>query len=89
MRHVVGVDDAPFKRNHRDDVLVVGAVFSGARLATHQAGLTVVPRKPCSRGIHGQLNGEGFNLVRRARRPDLQVRHDCRSALHGRRLTDP
>lgn len=32
MRHVVGVDDAPFKRNHRGDVLVIGAVFSGARL---------------------------------------------------------
>lgn len=30
--HVVGFDDAPFSRNHRGDVLVVGAVFAGQRL---------------------------------------------------------
>lgn len=30
--HVVGFDDAPFPRRHRGDVLVVGAVFAGARL---------------------------------------------------------
>jgi endonuclease V-like protein UPF0215 family len=30
--HVVGFDDAPFERDHRGDVLVVGAIFSGARL---------------------------------------------------------
>lgn len=30
--HVVGVDDAPFARTHRGDVLVVGAVFAGVRL---------------------------------------------------------
>ncbi|MEW5928045.1 MAG: DUF99 family protein [Gemmatimonadota bacterium] len=30
--HVVGFDDAPFDRSHRGDVLVVGAVHSGARL---------------------------------------------------------
>jgi hypothetical protein len=30
--HVVGFDDAPFPRQHRGDVLVVGAVFAGARL---------------------------------------------------------
>lgn len=30
--HVVGFDDAPFERNHRGDVLVVGAVFAGTRL---------------------------------------------------------
>jgi endonuclease V-like protein UPF0215 family len=32
MWHVVGFDDAPFDRNHRGDVLVVGAVFAGERL---------------------------------------------------------
>ncbi len=30
--HVVGFDDAPFPREHRGDVLVVGAVFAGPRL---------------------------------------------------------
>jgi len=30
--HVVGFDDAPFEREHRGDVLVVGAVFAGDRL---------------------------------------------------------
>lgn len=32
MHHLVGFDDAPFERSYRGDVLVVGAVFSGARL---------------------------------------------------------
>ena len=30
--HVIGFDDAPFDRGHRGDVLVVGAVYAGARL---------------------------------------------------------
>jgi hypothetical protein len=30
--YVVGVDDAPFDRNHRGDVAVIGAVFNGSRL---------------------------------------------------------
>ncbi len=30
--HVVGFDDAPFARDHRGDVPVVGAVFAGLRL---------------------------------------------------------
>jgi endonuclease V-like protein UPF0215 family len=30
--HVVGFDDAPFAREHRGDVPVVGAVFAGLRL---------------------------------------------------------
>ena len=32
LSHVIGFDDAPFGRAHRGDVLVVGAVFAGARL---------------------------------------------------------
>jgi hypothetical protein len=32
LSHVVGFDDAPFERGDRGDVLVVGAVFAGARL---------------------------------------------------------
>lgn len=30
--HVIGIDDAPFPRSHRGDVLIVGAVFAGSRL---------------------------------------------------------
>ena len=30
--HVVGFDDAPFSRDHRGDVLLVGAVYAGPRL---------------------------------------------------------
>jgi len=30
--HIIGFDDAPFAREHRGDVLVVGAVYAGARL---------------------------------------------------------
>lgn len=30
--HVIGVDDAPFPREHRGDVLVVGTVYAGPRL---------------------------------------------------------
>jgi hypothetical protein len=36
--HVVGFDDAPFDRAHRGDVLVVGAVYAGARLEGVVAG---------------------------------------------------
>lgn len=32
LSHVVGFDDAPFARQHRGDVLLVGAVFAGTRL---------------------------------------------------------
>lgn len=32
LSHVIGVDDAPFAREHRGDVPVVGAVFAGLRL---------------------------------------------------------
>jgi endonuclease V-like protein UPF0215 family len=32
LSHAVGFDDAPFEAQHRGDVLVVGAVYAGARL---------------------------------------------------------
>jgi len=32
LSHAVGFDDAPFDARHRGDVLVVGAVYAGARL---------------------------------------------------------
>ncbi len=32
IRHVIGFDDGPFPVEHRGDVLLVGAVFSGRRL---------------------------------------------------------
>jgi len=30
--HTMGFDDAPFRRDHREDVLIIGTVFSGLRL---------------------------------------------------------
>lgn len=30
--HAIGIDDAPFERDHRGDVPIVGAVFGGERL---------------------------------------------------------
>jgi endonuclease V-like protein UPF0215 family len=30
--HVIGFDDAPFARRHRGDIMVVGALYAGARL---------------------------------------------------------
>ncbi len=37
--HVIGIDDAPFAPSHRGDVLIVGAVYAGARLegVVHQS----------------------------------------------------
>ncbi|HKJ77158.1 MAG TPA: DUF99 family protein [Gammaproteobacteria bacterium] len=32
LSHLIGFDDAPFRRSHRGDVLLVGAVFAGPRL---------------------------------------------------------
>jgi endonuclease V-like protein UPF0215 family len=32
LSHVIGVDDAPFERDHRGDVLVVGVAFAGTRI---------------------------------------------------------
>lgn len=32
LSHVIGIDDAPFARSHRGDVLMVGAVYAGTRL---------------------------------------------------------
>ena len=32
LTHLIGIDDAPFDRDHRGDVMVVGAVFAGVRL---------------------------------------------------------
>jgi uncharacterized protein len=32
LSYVIGIDDAPFERDHRGDVAVIGAVFNGARL---------------------------------------------------------
>ena len=31
LSHVIGIDDAPFARHHRGDVMIVGAMYSGIR----------------------------------------------------------
>jgi endonuclease V-like protein UPF0215 family len=64
--HVIGFDDAPFARSHRGNVLVIGVVFSSARLE----GV-----------LSGQVRRDGTNatrvleeLCRRSRfRPQLQL----------------
>jgi len=38
LSHVIGFDDAPFAREHRGDVTVIGAVFCGIRLEGVLAG---------------------------------------------------
>ena len=30
--HIIGIDDAPFPKNHRGDVTVIGSIFTGQRL---------------------------------------------------------
>jgi hypothetical protein len=57
--HVVGFDDAPFARAHRGDVLVVGAVYAGARLEGVLAGKVRRDGANATRVI--------ANLVRRSR----------------------
>jgi uncharacterized protein len=32
LSHIIGIDDAPFARDHRGDVTVIGAIFAGLRL---------------------------------------------------------
>lgn len=64
--HVVGVDDAPFARAHRGDVLVIGAVYAGARLEGVLAGKVRRDGTNATRVV--------ADLVRRSRfRPHLQL----------------
>lgn len=64
--HVVGFDDAPFARAHRGDVLVVGAVYAGARLEGVLAGKVRRDGANATRVVAG--------LVRRSRfRGHLQL----------------
>jgi endonuclease V-like protein UPF0215 family len=48
--HVIGVDDAPFESSRRGDVLIVGAVYGGARLE----GV-----------LHSRVRRDGINSTRR------------------------
>lgn len=64
--HVVGFDDAPFDRAHRGDVLVVGAVYAGARLEGVLAGRVRRDGANATRAV--------ADLVRRSRfRAHLQL----------------
>jgi endonuclease V-like protein UPF0215 family len=38
LAHVIGFDDAPFASDHRGDVLIVGALYSGSRLEAVTTG---------------------------------------------------
>jgi endonuclease V-like protein UPF0215 family len=48
--HVIGVDDAPFRRGYRGDVVIVGAIFAGTRLE----GV-----------VHGRVRRDGVNSTQR------------------------
>lgn len=64
--HVIGIDDAPFRREHRGDVRIVGAVFAGPRLEG------VVSSKVRRDGANATLQVAG--MVRDCRfAPQLQV----------------
>ena len=58
--HVIGFDDAPFQRDHRGDVLVVGAVYAGARLEGILSGLVRRDGRNATRVIIELVSGSRF-----------------------------
>lgn len=58
--HVIGFDDAPFERDHRGDVLVVGAVYAGARLEGILSGKVRRDGRNATRVIIELVSGSRF-----------------------------
>jgi hypothetical protein len=58
--HVVGVDDAPFAPDHRGDVPIVGAVFSGLRLDGVLRGRVRRDGANATRAIADMVQGSRF-----------------------------
>jgi uncharacterized protein len=58
--HIVGFDDAPFARSHRGNVLVVGAVHSGARLEGVLSGRVRRDGANATRTLISMLAGSKF-----------------------------
>ena len=58
--HVIGFDDAPFERGHRGDVLVIGAVYAGARLEGVLSGKVRRDGANATRALAGMVHGSRF-----------------------------
>jgi endonuclease V-like protein UPF0215 family len=60
LSYVIGIDDAPFEREHRGDVAVIGAIFNGPRL---EGVLTCKVRRDganATRKIEHMIDGSRF-----------------------------
>ena len=64
--HAIGFDDAPFPRSHRGDVLVVGAVYAGARLEGVLSGKVRRDGANATTALSSLMRGSRF-------RPHLQL----------------
>jgi len=64
--HVIGFDDAPFDRDYRGDVLIVGAVFSGSRLEGVLSGKVRRDGADATRIITRLVSGSRFAEQTRA-----------------------
>ena len=58
--HVIGIDDAPFAREHRGDVLVVGTVFAGPRLEGVLSTRVRRDGRNSTRAIAAMIGGSRF-----------------------------
>ncbi|HET9982837.1 MAG TPA: DUF99 family protein [Longimicrobiales bacterium] len=59
--HVIGIDDAPFDREHRGDVPIVGAVFCGSRLEGVLSGRVRRDGANAAREIARMIGGSRFS----------------------------
>ena len=64
--HVIGFDDAPFDRDYRGDVLIVGTVFSGPRLEGVLSGKVRRDGADATRVITRLVSGSRFAEQTRA-----------------------
>ena len=60
LAHAVGFDDAPFERGYRGDVLVVGALYAGARLDGVLSGTVRRDGANATRVLGALVNGSRF-----------------------------
>ena len=60
LAHVIGFDDAPFERQHRGNVLVVGAVYAGVRLEGVLSGKVRRDGANATRALVDLVHGSRF-----------------------------
>jgi uncharacterized protein len=58
--HVIGIDDAPFRREHRGDVRIVGTCFAGLRLEGVLSGRVRRDGANATRAIAALVRGSRF-----------------------------